>query len=249
MIEKILVVEDESEIRELIALQLRRQGYQVTEAESAEQALEVWRGGGVALIVLDWMLPGMSGRDFTKTLRSMERQTRTSILFVTAKSAPEDIVEGLDVGADDYLPKPFDNAVLLARVRSLLRRTAVAAGATPAQTLSAPTAPTPGPRSAGESVVQFGPLQLDIAGFRAHLDGAELELTRSEFRLLRTLMENQGKVLTRNQLIDHIQGEGVAVVGRTVDTHVFGLRKKLGRHADVIETVRGVGYRIGYLES
>ena len=240
---KILVVEDEQEIRELIALQLRRQGFEVAEAGSSEEALQLLRTNQFSLLVLDWMLPGMSGRDLTKTLRSLEPSTSTPILFVTAKSAPEDIVEGLDAGADDYLTKPFDNAVLLARVRSLLRRgRLLALSMTPASGTSTESQPE-------KTMLKYGPLELNVASFMATLDGQPMELTRSEFRLLKALLESQGKVLTRNQLIDRIQGEGVAVVGRTVDTHVFGLRRKLGAYPELIETVRGVGYRIGYVES
>ena len=237
MSQRILLVEDEPEIRQLVQMQLSRQGYEVLGVDSAELGLKHLRQEPFALLALDWMLPGMSGKDLTKTWRSIEKGSHLPILFVTAKAAPEHIVEGLDAGADDYLTKPFDNTVLLARVRSLLRRSQVQQSA-----LSV------GEEDKAGLSLKYGPLELDNSGFRAFLDGQEMELTRSEFKLLHSLMESQGKVLTRNQLIDQIQGEGVAVVGRTVDTHVFGLRKKLGTHSEVIETVRGVGYRIGYME-
>lgn len=237
----VLVVEDDDEIRNLILLQLRRQGIETQGVSSAEEGMAFVKEQKVSLIVLDWMLPGMTGKDFVRALRSFEKGLSTPVLFVTAKASSEDVVSGLDAGADDYLMKPFDNSVLLARVRSLLRRSEWALNRNQLSDLNNKNSPV--------MPFRLGPLELDRQGFHARLSGEELDLTRSEFRLLEALIENQGRVLTRSQLISFIQGEGVAVVGRTVDTHVFGLRKKLGDFGDVIETVRGVGYRIGYLEN
>lgn len=231
---RVLVVEDETEIRQLIALHLRREGLVVDEVAQGEQATHRLSSNEYDLAIVDWMLPGMSGIEITRWIRSQGRLQTVPILFVTAKSEPEDITEGLNAGADDYVTKPFDTHVLIARVKALLRRK---------KWLEAPvvvaTASTP-------SQLQVGALVMYPEAFEAFLAGEKMDLTKSEFRLLQTLMENQGKVLSRDRLIEQIQGEGVNVVGRTIDTHVFGLRKKLGEHADMIETIRGIGYRVGF---
>lgn len=230
MTTKILVVEDESEIRDLIALHLRRDGHSVDTAGSAEEASPLIEKNRYGLLALDWMLPGASGIDITKSLRRKADRDDLAILMVTAKAESQDIVEGLEAGADDYLSKPFEPSVLIARVRALLRR----------NRRGQPTAKD----SLGVSVVQVGELALYPESFEAKCAGQPIQLTASEFKLLLALANNRGRVLTRDSLIDQVQGEGVSVVGRTVDTHVFGLRKKLGPCADVIETVRGVGYRV-----
>lgn len=233
---RVLVVEDESEIRQLIVLHLKREGFVVDEVEDGEQARQLVAGRGYDLIVLDWMLPSLSGLELTRWVRKRSNATSTPILFVTAKTEPEHVATGLDAGADDFLSKPFDTLVLMARVNALLRRH---------EWLQ--SRPAAGPTTVESSRLVLGALALNPASFEATIAEQPLELTRSEFRLLETLMLNQGKVLSRESLIGEIQGEGVNVVGRTVDTHVFGLRKKLGAHADIIETIRGVGYRVRYL--
>lgn len=234
----ILVVEDESDVRDLVAVHLRRAGHTVTTVSSVEEA----RGAFAAVktqgpaasfdvCVLDWMLPGLSGVDFAKELRRRHERQELAILMLTAKSEPQDIVEGLDAGADDYLSKPFDPSVLTARVRALTRRLK-----------SVET-------NAGEEKlpferIQLGGLSLFPETYEVKCGEEPISLTPSEFKLLMALAKSQGRVLTRDSLISQVQGDGVSVVGRTVDTHVFGLRKKLGDCADVIETVRGVGYRV-----
>lgn len=225
----VLVVEDESEIRELIELHLIRAGHRVDTAASAEEAWNLLKGKNYSLVILDWMLPGLSGLEVARFLRRDPKSADIGILMVTAKSEPEDIISGLESGADDYVTKPFDPAILMARVRALLRRTR-----------RSQTAENEG----GFQVVRVGRLKLYPEKYEVKCGEQPIHLTRSEFRLLLALASSPGRVLTRDSLINHVQGEGVAVVGRTVDTHVFGLRKKLGECADVIETVRGIGYRV-----
>lgn len=229
----ILVVEDESEIRRLIVLHLQREGFGVDQCGDGDQARELLAKKKYDLAVLDWMLPMMSGLELTRWLRKTESGAPTPILFVTAKAEAENIAAGLDAGADDYLTKPFDTMVLMARVNALLRRQ---------EWLSERSSPT-----AAAGILTLGPLSMNTQTYEVTLAGQPLELTRSEFRLLETLMLGQGKVLSRESLIGEIQGEGVNVVGRTVDTHVFGLRKKMGEHGEIIETIRGVGYRVRIL--
>lgn len=219
----VMVVEDEKGIRDLLTLHLSRQGYQVTECATGEEAMASMQVQDYALYVLDWMLPGKSGIDLVENLR--QRNSEAKVLMVTAKTEPQDIVDGLEKGADDYLTKPFDPRILMARVKALLRRgTAVQARAS--------------------DIIEFDQLKINTNSFEAFLASEPLHLTPSEFKLLQTLLENLGRVWTRDQLMEQIQGESVHVVGRTIDTHVFGLRKKLGAWGDRIETIRGVGYRV-----
>ncbi len=229
---RILVAEDESEIRQLIVLHLKREGFIVDEVGDGEQARQLFVSNKYDLAILDWMMPTLSGLELTRWTRKHQQDRYIPVLFVTAKTEPEHIATGLDAGADDYLTKPFDTLVLMARVNALLRRQ---------EWLNSKTAAPP------SSVLTVGPLKLDTQSFEVTLAGRKLDLTRSEFRLLESMLNNQGKVCSRESLIGEIQGEGVNVVGRTVDTHVFGLRKKLGEFADIIETIRGVGYRVRFI--
>jgi two-component system phosphate regulon response regulator PhoB len=222
---KILVVEDETDIRDLMVLHLGRDGHKPEEAADGEQALQMLEKNAYQLVILDWMLPGTSGIDIAKALRKMPGGSPTShqtpILMVTARVEPADIVLGLEAGADDYITKPFEVPVFLARIRALLRRAALS--------LETPS------RS---DVLELGQLKVNEKSYES------IQLTPSEFKLRAALVKNQGRVLTRTALIDLVQGSDVSVVDRTIDTHVFGLRKKLGVCGDLIETVRGVGYRV-----
>ncbi len=222
---RILVVEDEQDIRDLMVLHLHREGFHVEEADGGEKATQMLAASKYSLAIFDWMLPGMSGLELTQAVRQ-QQGAALPILMVTAKAEPDDIVAGLEAGADDYITKPFELPVFLARVRALLRR----------------TDQTQASNSTHELLL--GDLRIDLDAHEVSCAGQLVELTPSEFKLVTALGQNQGKVLTRARLIDLIQGIGVAVVDRTVDTHVFGLRKKLGTCGDMIETVRGVGYRI-----
>lgn len=218
---KILVVEDEDDIRNLILMHLGREGHELKSSGRGAEALELLRKEDFDLVILDWMLPEMSGLEIIREIRKAKSHDDLNILMVTAKSTNADLIQGLEAGADDYLVKPFELSVLMARTRALLRR-----------------------KEKKESALTLGPLVLDEKAHEAKLHGQLISLTPYEFRLLVALLNNKGRVLTRDQLIAEVQGSDVAVVERAIDTHVFGLRKKLGDAADLIETVRGVGYRV-----
>lgn len=236
---KALIVEDEMAIAQLMKMNLVHMGFEVEVCNDAEAGLRSFESGQFELCLLDWMLPQMQGIDLLKTMRLQHRQTK--IMMVTAKADPESIVSGLDSGADDYLPKPFDIKVLQARVRHLMRRLHAEEQShlrfeknNPSGTAS----------SNGSQEIRHDGLEIDIPKHRVKHKNEEIHLTPSEFKLLVSLYKAQGSVMTREQLIDIIQGEDVSVTGRTIDTHIFALRKKIGAWSKYIETVRGVGYRI-----
>jgi len=231
---KILIVEDEKDIRDLLQFNLKGRGFDVATAANGEEGLLMLKDTPYDLIILDWMLPGVTGVQVAKVARGMENGKNIGILMLTAKSEPENIVEGLDAGADDYMVKPFDNTVLWARVNALMRRNKSATSREATTTAGAPV----------QEDFQLGGIKLSLKTYEVKVDGVAIDLTPSEFKLLATMVQNSGRVLTRERLISEVQGEGVSVIGRTVDTHVFGLRKKLGASGDLIETIRGVGYRI-----
>lgn len=225
---KVLVVEDEKDIKDLMALHLARDKYEVDATQNGEEARRLLRQNKYDLLVLDWMLPGMSGLDLCKEIRLGKTGTpQIPLLMVTARTNEADIILGLEMGADDYLTKPFEIPLFMARVRALLRR---------AQVLK--------DEELSQRELKVGDLVIDLENYIVRTHGEEILLTPSEFKLLAALMKNEGRVLTRQRLIDLVQGEGVIVVDRAIDTHVFGLRKKLGESADLIETIRGIGYRI-----
>lgn len=224
----VLVVEDEKDISDLMSVHLRRDGYLVTQVADGEEALQSLKASEYHLLLLDWMLPGVSGLEVCKKIRggmSAKTAPQVPVLMVTARVNPSDIVTGLESGADDYLTKPFEIPVLLARVRALLRRMKLMP-------------------SVESKKFQLGKLIVDTDKYELICGKRPVQLTTSEFKLLITLLKHQGKVLTREQLIDFVRGEDVSVVDRTIDTHVFGLRKKLGECGELVETVRGIGYRI-----
>jgi len=214
----ILVVEDEKDVAFLISTRLKREGHEVSVATNGQEGLEAIKKQKFDLLILDWMLPGLTGLDVLKKLNRA-----LPVLMVTAKSENSDIVLGLEMGADDYLTKPFEVSVLTARVNALLRRAAES--------------------KRTSNKLQIEELTLDKDRHEVFCKGQMVELTRSEFRLLEALMQNTGRVLSRDRLMDLVQGDA-NVTDRTIDTHVFGLRKKLGTCQEIIETIRGVGYRV-----
>jgi phosphate regulon transcriptional regulator PhoB len=220
----ILVVEDEPAIQELISYNLELAGHQALRAENAEQALDMVRDALPDLVVLDWMLPGMSGIELARRLRSDKRTQGVPLIMLTARADERDKLQGLETGADDYLTKPFAFAELLARLRALARR-----GAEERPTL-----------------LRAGDLELDPAARRVRRADTDIALTAKEFALLEYMLRHAGEVLTRTQIIDHVWDFAYAGTSNVVDVYVRYLRDKIDRPFDTttIETVRGVGYRI-----
>ncbi len=221
---KILVIEDEEDILELETFNLTKEGYQALGVTTGEEGLRAVRADAPDLIVLDLMLPGISGMDVCRVLKQDEGTRNIPIIMVTAKGEESDIISGLELGADDYLTKPFSPRVLLARVRTVLRRRVE----TPADE---------------DSAVNVHNITIHPGRREVTVDGKRTELTFSEFNLLHLLARRRGWVFTRYQIVDAVRGEDCAVTERSVDVHIVGLRKKLGTAGQYIETVRGVGYR------
>lgn len=228
---KVLIVEDEQDIRELMSFHLSKQNIEVDSAEDGRIAYNKLLKNKYDLVIMDWMIPEVSGLDLISWVRKKDHiQYTTPVLMVTAKSDPESIVLGLETGADDYMVKPFDFNVLRARVKNLLERAKFIKKSKTAKQ--------------GPVILSMGALTVNKNSHEALLDGKTLDLTYSEFRMLELLIANQGRVLSRKQITSFIQGEDVVAAGRTIDTHMSSLRKKLGPYGDKIETIRGVGYRI-----
>jgi two-component system phosphate regulon response regulator PhoB len=221
---RVLVVDDEPDITALVAYHLAKAGYRVTTASNGRQALDAAREERPDLVVLDLMLPGVSGYDILAQLRRREETQDVGVILLTARKEEPDRIKGLALGADDYLPKPFSPQELVLRVGAVLRR------------LAAPAV------AAGGRIVA-GAIVLDKTAHRVTVDGAEVELTATEFRLLRTLLEREGRVQSRAQLLETVWQAQPDIQTRTVDMHVQRLRQKLGKAGDGIETVRGTGYR------
>ena len=220
----ILVVEDEPAIQELIAYNLKQAGHQPLRADNAEQAMNLVQNALPDLVLLDWMLPGLSGIDFARRLRTDKRTRTVPIIMLTARSDEQDKLTGLDTGADDYITKPFSPRELNARIKAVLRRRA------PQMT---------------DDVVQLGGLRLDPASHRVSGNGEPVILGPTEFRLLHFLMTHPERVHSRTQLLDQVWGDHVFVEERTVDVHIRRLRKALEptRLDRLVQTVRGTGYR------
>jgi two-component system, OmpR family, phosphate regulon response regulator PhoB len=232
--QRAMVVEDDVAIAQLLKIHLTQLGFQVDVQHDADKAEKALVAQPYALCLLDWMLPTTQGIDFLKANRS--KLQGTMIMMVTAKADADSIVSGLEFGADDYLTKPFDAKVLVARVRQLMRRRMNEEKLQKAAQGSA--------EEATQAELSFDGLSVDVAKHIVTLNNVEVHLTPSEFKLLAELFKARGQVLTRDRLIDLIQGQDVTVTGRTIDTHIFALRKKIGAWSKHIETIRGVGYRI-----
>jgi two-component system, OmpR family, alkaline phosphatase synthesis response regulator PhoP len=222
---KILAVDDEEDLLELIKVNLIREGYQVECALTGEAALAMVRRNPPDLVVLDLMLPGTDGLEVCRRLKRDTATAHIPIVMLTARSEDADIVVGLELGADDYVTKPFSPRVLTARIKSILRRK------------SAETAEESTPLS------HCG-LLIYPDRFEVRVEGRLVELTSTEFRILELLTRHPGRVFNRDQIVDAARGENYPVTDRSVDVHIVSLRRKLGRHGDLIETVRGAGYRL-----
>ena len=241
MARKILVVDDEAVLVETIAYNLEQAGYRVVTASDGNSALEAARSEDPDLILLDIMLPGIDGLEVCRQLRRESRTATTPIVMLTAKGDEIDKVVGLEVGADDYVTKPFGRRELLARVRALLRRVDYPAASEDHQSAQDPSQEV---RSVSRELVA-GPLRIDLAGRRVNCRGQEMELQPKQFELLTYLVRNRGTVLTRDQLLHNVWGYDYAGDTRTVDVHVRWLREKLEEdpaNPKLIQTVRGVGY-------
>lgn len=221
---QVLIVDDERTIREMVCLALTCEGYQCLEASDAHKAEVVLREQQPAVILLDWMMPGISGVDFARSLRNKDETRHIPIIMLTARVEEDDMVRGLDSGVDDYLTKPFSTRELIARIRALLRRTEGHAEST---------------------VLQAGSLQLDMAAHRVACQGNVIDLGPTEFKLLKFFMENPERVYSREQVLNNVWGDNVYVEERTVDVHIRRLRKALEpfAHDHLVQTVRGSGYR------
>ncbi len=224
MTHRILVVDDEPDITALVAYHLAKAGYRVSTAANGPDALKAAREERPDVVILDVMLPGVSGYDVLAELRRREETKDVGVILLTARREEPDRIRGLSLGADDYLTKPFSPAELALRVNALLRRLAA-------------------PAVSGGSTLAAGPIAIDRSAHRVAVEGKEIELTATEYKLLLTLVERRGRVQTRPQLLETVWEAQPDIQTRTVDMHVQRLRSKLGESGDLIETVRGFGYR------
>ncbi|MFT7186204.1 MAG: two-component system alkaline phosphatase synthesis response regulator PhoP [Pseudohongiellaceae bacterium] len=222
---QIVVVEDEPDILEVLCYNLKREGYQVFESLDGREGLALIEQKVPDIVILDLMLPGIDGLEICRKLKSNSRTQHIPIIMVTAKGEESDVVLGLGVGADDYIPKPFSPKELIARVKAVLRR-----GVKAEQ-----------PMNKGR--IDINGLEIDSRKHQVRIDGNALKMTASEFRLLFCLASHPGQVFSREQLLNHTTSEEVAVVDRNIDVHIRSIRKKIGDNRSFIETIRGVGYR------
>jgi len=220
---KILIVEDEEDLREIMLYNFKREGYEVITVDTGEDGLTKAKSMMPDIILLDLMLPKMSGLDVCLNLKQDKSTKNIPIIMVSAKGEEADIVCGLEIGADDYVAKPYSPRVLLARVRALLRR-------------------SQGADKVTDDLIIDG-LAINKNKHSVSIDGVAIELTKSEFSLIHFLATNRGWVFTRFQIVNAIRGERYVVTERAIDVQIVGLRKKIGEYGKLIETVRGIGYR------
>ena len=224
--ETILLVEDEHDIQVLLKFHLERENFSVDTADSGEDALRVVKSRIPNLVLLDLMLPGIDGVEVCRRLQASPDTRDIPIIMLTAKDSEADIIAGLEMGAADYITKPFSPRILIARIHAVLRR--------------------PDTPAAGEEVataLHLGPLTIDPDRHKVEIKNREIPLTCTEFRILHLLAESPGRAFTRQQIVDQVRGESYAVTERIVDVQMVSLRKKLGNLGDWVETVRGIGYR------
>lgn len=226
----VLVVEDEADIQQLVSYNLIRAGFHVSCADTGEEALEQLRIEQIDCVLLDLNLPGMSGLEVCTAMRKVEQNFQRSIpiIMLTAKGEEEDVVAGLECGADDYITKPFSPKVLIARIKAVLKRS---------------FADQSEADDTRKSVIVVDGLEIDKGRHEVRLNGAEVLLTTTEFSILSLLAAKPGWVFTRQQIIDFARGYDFLITPRAIDVQIFGLRKKLNEHGKKIETVRGIGYR------
>ena len=224
----ILVIEDDPDIRELLSFSLGKEGWTVVAAEDGESGLAKLPSANPDCVVLDIMLPGMDGLEVLKALKAEPARKRLPVIMTTAKGEEADVVAGLELGAEDYVVKPYSPRVLVARIRAALRRS---------------SEPQDRP-SAGEAALAKGDIRLDPAKHEVRVEGRKVELSATEFAILELLIRNPGWVFTRSRIIDSVKGRDYPVTDRAVDVQILSLRRKLGERGEDIETVRGVGYRL-----
>lgn len=222
MKKNILLIEDDKDISELISYNLKKENFNVITAYDGEEALNLIKDNVIDLIILDLMLPSVSGIDLLKYIKRDEKTKNIPVIIETAKGEENDIVLGLELGADDYVTKPFSPKVLVARIKRLIERTEE--------------------KSINEKLLNAGPVTLDLTRHKVTLKGKPIELTLVEFKLLSYLISNKGKVLSRDEILSNIWLDEVYVIDRVVDVHINSIRKKLGEESYLIETVRGIGY-------
>ncbi|MDA3872419.1 MAG: response regulator [Kiritimatiellae bacterium] len=220
----ICIVEDEEDIRDILVVQLKREGYTTLTASSGEEGVALIRENNPQLVLLDLMLPGIDGFDVCRTLRQDKELREMPIIMITARGEEADIITGLEMGADDYITKPFSPRVVVSRIKSVLRR--------------GKKQDTP-----SSGIIEYASIHIDQPKHLVTVEGRSVDLTATEFKLVAFLCSRPGWVFTRQQIVDNVKGEDYAVTERSVDVQVVGLRKKLGAQAEYIETVRGVGYR------